>query len=131
MQRGDLIRFVTHKRHPPYGHRSGVFAVAYDLWREQALTKPDHDELRILLDWFENHLTKPQRFSVSRHPRADNTAISWLRSSAHEHMKHLRRVELVGIAGVAVEELRTARPGDVVYKDDRQVVALPFSDTPR
>lgn len=128
----ELIRFVTSNRHLPYGHRSGVFQAAYALWRQNVLTGPDQDELRAILDWFNEHLAKPGRLTPSRHPRAQNTAVSWVRASAHEHMTRLRRlVMLLELGGVRVDELRTRRPGYVVYEDDRQVVALPFADTPR
>jgi hypothetical protein len=132
MTGGDLIRFVTRHRHPPYGHRTGVFDAAYELWHEQTLAAADHDELRALLDWFRDHLAKPERLTVSRHPRATETAISWMRSSAHEHLSRWRRLAaLVEAGGLGIDELRTRRPGYVVYEDEQQVVALPFADTPR
>jgi hypothetical protein len=126
------MRFVTRDRHPPYGHRSGVFATAYDIWRDGHLNEGERDELRSLLDWFEAHLAVPSRLALSRHPRAKETAISWVRASAEEHVRKLRRlVSLVSATGIAVDELRTMRPGYVVYEDAHQVVALPFADTPR
>jgi hypothetical protein len=132
MRRNDLIRFVTGSRHRPYGHRSGIFTAAYEAWREQRLNEADHAELRALLDWFRANLAIPTRFAASRHPRAQETAISWVRASAQEHTKRLRRLAaLVTAAGVAVDELRTVRPGYVLYEDNHQVVALPFADTPR
>jgi hypothetical protein len=128
----NLIRFVTGDRHPPYGYRTGVFKAAYTLWRRDVLARPKQDELRTLLDWFNDHLAKPARLTRSQHPRAKNTAVSWVRASAHEHIAQLRRlVTLVEAGGIEVDELQTKRPGYVVYEDDQQVVALPFADTPR
>jgi hypothetical protein len=128
----ELVRFVTSKRHPPYGHRSGVFQAAYALWREHRLSGPAHQLLRALLDWFDDHLAKPERLTRSRYPRAQSTAVCWVRASANEHVIRLRRLAaLVQGAGIAVEELRTERPGYVVYEDEIQVAALPFADTPR
>ena len=47
-------------------------------------------------------------------------------------MKRLRRIAgLLGSVGVPVQELRTTRPGYILYEDDFQIVALPFRDTPR
>jgi hypothetical protein len=131
MRSGPLMRFVTDNRHPPYGHRTGLFQVAYTIWREHRLTEPEHSELRALLDWFNDHLEKPERFSASRRPHAKGTAISWVRASARDHVPRIRRVAaLVESAGTAVHELRTKRPGYVLYEDGHQVVALPFADTP-
>jgi hypothetical protein len=131
MQDGDLIRFVTHDRHPPYGHRSGVVRAAFALWRANILEARQQEELRAVLDWLNENLARPERFSVSRHPRAQSTALSWIRDSAQEHLGYLRRLAaLVGTDGTVVDELRTKRPGYVVYEDAYQVVALPFADTP-
>jgi hypothetical protein len=128
----DLIRFVTRNRHPPYGHRTGVFKAAYALWRRQTLKAAEQDELRALLDWFEAHLATPARLTRSQYPRAQKTAVSWMRATAHDHMTRLRRLAaIVEAAGLQVTELRTRRAGYVVYQDEQQVVALPFSDTPR
>jgi hypothetical protein len=127
----DLLRFVTQDRHPPYGHRSGVFQAAYRLRRRNSLAESDQIELRNLLDWFKESLAIPARFTVSRYPRAQETAISWVRASANEHVTRLRRLaEILQSAGIGVDELRTKRPGYVVYEDEHQVVALPFADTP-
>jgi hypothetical protein len=128
----DLIRFVTRDRHSPYGHRTGVVTAAYALWRANSLTTHEHEELRAILDWLEEHLARPGRLSVSRHPRAESTALSWMRASAQEHLSRLRRLAaLTEAGGTAIDELRTTRPGYVVYQDVHQVVALPFADTPR
>jgi hypothetical protein len=132
MQEYDLIRLVTGNRHAPYGHRSGVMQASYALWRENILASEEQKELRNTLDWLNEHLARPKRLSVSRHPRATSTAISWIRVTAHEHLSRLRRLAmLVETTGMAVDEIRTNRPGYVVYQDAHQVVALPFADTPR
>jgi hypothetical protein len=132
MKNGDLIRFVTRNRHPPYGHRSGVIKATYALWRANILEVQEQEELRAILDWLNEHLARPERLSISRYPRAKSTAISWMRASAQAHLSHLRRLAaLVGTGGTVVDEWRTKRPGYVVYEDVHQVVALPFADTPR
>jgi hypothetical protein len=133
MQNGDLIRFVTNERHPPYGHRTGVFQAAFDLWTAQKLVESEQSELRALLDWFNTHLTSPSdhHFVASRRPHAKTTGISWLRASAHDHVRQLRRiVSLVQEGGIVVTELRTTRPGYILYEDRCQVIAVPFADTP-
>jgi hypothetical protein len=128
-----LIRFVTHSTHPPLGYRSGVFKIAYELRRAHPITVPLLEELSEQLVWFEANMAEPKRLSVSRHPRAQETALSWMKASADEHVRRLRLlvtlVEQVGHLRIA--ELRTERPGYVVFEDDHQVVALPFADTPR
>src|ERR1700730_2217187 len=110
MKEGDLIRFVTHDRHPPYGHRSGAIRAAYALWRANILEAQEQEELRAILDWLNKHLARPERLSVSSHPRAKSTALSWIRGSAQEHLSYLRRLAaLVETGGAVVDELRTKR----------------------
>ncbi|MBA4224184.1 MAG: hypothetical protein C0458_25935 [Methylobacterium sp.] len=130
---GTVIRFVTDFTHPPFGHRSGIFRIAYQLRRELPMSSPGIGELEELLAWFDGNLAKPDRFSTSRHPRAKETAISWVKASADEHVRRLRRLALLveEVAHLRVNELRTERPGYVVFEDDHQLVALPFADTPR
>jgi hypothetical protein len=130
---GTVIRFVTHSTHPPFGHRSGVFKIAYRLRRELPISSPGIEELGELLAWFKTNLAVPSRFSASRHPRAQETAISWVKANAAEHVRRLRRLSLLveEVTHLQIDELRTERPGYVVFEDDHQVVALPFTDTPR
>ncbi|HXE29875.1 MAG TPA: hypothetical protein VN656_15255 [Stellaceae bacterium] len=127
-----VIRFVTEWRHAPYGHRTGVFRAAYRVWPGRILPEAERAELRTLLDWFNDHLAKPDRLATSRRAHGAETALSWIRASARQHVTRLRRIAaLVERAGIAVDELHTARPGYVVYRDAYQVVALPFADTPQ
>lgn len=128
----DLIRFVTDGRHLPYGHRTGIFPSAYKARRENWLASSRHDELCDLLLWFSDNLPVPDRFAASRRPHAEHSGISWIRTRALDHMKRLRLIAaLLHGVGVPVQELRTVRPGYILYRDDFQVVALPFKDTPR
>lgn len=127
-----VIRFVTQRRHPPYGHRTGIFQETYRLWRSDTLAESDRVELRAILNWFNAHLPRPQRLAASPRPHASETAISWIRASAVAHVAQLRRLAaLVNDASIPVDELLTDRPGYVVYRDAYQVVALPFADTPQ
>jgi hypothetical protein len=127
-----LIRFVTQQRHPPHGNRAGIFREAYRLWHDDTLPAETRADLRTLLDWFNTHLERPQRLAASPAPYAGRTAIPWLRESASHHVAQLRRLaDLIGEAGVVVEEINTTRPGYIVYRDAYQVMAQPFTDAPQ
>lgn len=88
-----------------------------------------------LLTWFDRHLPAPERVSRSGSKgawRRETAGIAWFRDSATPVIE--RAFDLVEIRqghGVAVEILRTCRPGYSVYEDDLQVIAGPFADTPR
>ncbi|GAA2829950.1 hypothetical protein [Aminobacter aminovorans] len=128
-----LLRFVTHSTHEPFGHRSGLFKIAYALRRELPAEAPFAADLAEQLLWFEANMAVPTRFSTSRHPGAQESALSWVKAGAHEHVRRLRLlVSLVEAVGhLKIVELRTMRPGYVFFEDDHQVIALPFADTPR
>jgi hypothetical protein len=63
MKDGDLIRFVTHDRHPPYGHRSSVVRAAFALWRANILEARQQEELRAILDWVNGYLSAAARIA--------------------------------------------------------------------
>ncbi len=63
--------------------------------------------------------------------RRHTRGISWLRSSATEHVNAMQRLaDAVSKCGHEVREVRAERVGYVIYEDDVQVVAEPFRDTP-
>jgi hypothetical protein len=56
-------------------------------------------------------------------------SISWIKAT--EHVSRLYRLKaLVEEAGWLVQEVRTDKPGFVLYEDEHQVVAEPFAETP-
>jgi hypothetical protein len=65
-------------------------------------------------------------------PTATDFLKAWICASAHDWLTRLRElVVILEEAGIAVDELRTTRPGYILYADAHQVVALPVADTPR
>ena len=58
-------------------------------------------------------------------------AICWLRETATDHLARMHEIKAVlEQQDVLVEQVWTTKPGYVVYEDNYQVVALPFSSTP-
>jgi len=77
------------------------------------------------------NLEKPTRFTASKPPfyRKRSRAISWFKDSATEHLARVRELVLIlETHGVPVRMLKAQRVGYVVYEDEYQVVAEPFSD---
>jgi hypothetical protein len=75
---------------------------------------------------------KPSRFSRSKGTTygVQNRAICWFRDSAVKHIVKLRQmVSILENHDVKVEMLITKRPGYVVYEDEFQIVAEPFSES--
>jgi hypothetical protein len=110
----------------------GIFHAVRNLRDDGKLYSYEESHLDELRQWFDAHLKKPTRFTSASPPfyRKKNRAISWLKASATEHIARIR--EMVAILenhGVAVQMIKTARVGYIVYEDEHQAVAEPFSDT--
>lgn len=111
---------------------AGLFLAAS--WVRDAEQAPHAElvRLQVIRDWFNEHLDKPRRFNRSRRHNRRRKAISWFKPSAREHIRRAREMAgIVSAHGYPIRELRTLRPGYVVYEDAFQVVAEPFADTPR
>jgi hypothetical protein len=56
--------------------------------------------------------------------------LSWFKDTAVAHIAKMHRLaRILEAHGLPVEELRTERPGYVVYEDAFQVAAEPFRET--
>jgi hypothetical protein len=124
------VRFVIHQNDPDSGRRQGLFQALTDLDREGVLEEHEIDLYDEVYDWFKGNLKKPRSFTRSSKPHAKKVALSWFKSSATEHIAKMRILShILDAHGIAVDVLQTARPGYVVYEDEYQVAAEPFSET--
>ncbi len=118
------LRFVTTRRDPWTRQLQGILTACYDLREEGELDRHARAELDELLSWYERNLTVPYAW-VFREP-----AIAWFRADAGEPLQSVWwAVSFLRRHGLAVERLRTAKPGRVLYSDRHQVVAVPWRDT--
>ena len=126
-----LVRFVVKSLHQNSGRRQGLFQAAKELRESGALNADEWKRLERIGKWFDENLVRPPRMSVSRRPHSKSQAISWFKSAATEHINKMREFQQVLEAhGIAVQMIRTRRPGYVLYEDEFQVTAYPFNDTP-
>jgi hypothetical protein len=126
-----FIRFVVTRLDPDSGRRQGLFQAAHDLRQSGIMDRTDFERLESIRLWFAENLAKPNRLALSTKPHSKAQAISWFKDGAIEHTNKMREFQQVlQRNGLGVETLRTDRPGYVVYEDDYQVAAYPFSDTP-
>ena len=128
-----FLRFVLSTRHPDSGVENGLFGVAYEPRNRPDIEARDRDQLREGLSWFEEHLPTPKRFNRTNskgHYRRNTRGITWFRDSALECIARMHKLKRVLEAnGHPVSVIREDRIGYVVYEDDLQVVAEPFSET--
>src|SRR4051794_24019542 len=123
-----FVRFAVTDLAESSQQQRGVFTALYRLEREGQLAVDEKVWFGEVEAWFNQHLKPPDRFQLSSRPGAPRTAITWLKASAVEHVSRMRElVALLRHKDVQVDEFMTDRPGYVVYEDDHQVAAVPFS----
>jgi hypothetical protein len=126
-----LIRFIIDKRDDRSGRRQGLFAAAAALRDSRRLSPIDDDALEALWDWFNKNLQKPEKLSISSRPHAKAQALSWFKDTAHLHIAKMREFgEILTRYDLHVSMIITVKPGYIVFEDENQVCAYPFSDTP-
>lgn len=111
----------------------GVLNAAFELQRKGKLSKDEDALIDQLRNWFNTHLDRPERFSRSRSKARNKRgkALSWFKDSAVDHIRQMRAVGAILEAhGITCRMIVCERPGYVVYEDEHQIVAEPFSDTP-
>ncbi|TQV71265.1 hypothetical protein [Denitrobaculum tricleocarpae] len=128
-----FLRFVIQRNHPESGVFLGVFGAAYELLDDNTTPHWDNERITALLCWFGENLARPTRFNRTKskgHYHRSAKGISWLKSSAQDHISKMRElITLLESYGHVTEQIRTQRPGYIVYEDEYQIVAEPFSDT--
>jgi hypothetical protein len=126
-----FVRFVTKTIDKDSGRRQGLFQAGKALRENGILSAEDLEHLERILAWFNEHLERPKRLTISKRSNRKAQAISWLRDTATEHIAKMREFQRVlERNGVSVEMIKAERLGYVLYEDEFQVAAYPFSDTP-
>ena len=89
--------------------------------------------LQEALAWFEKHVTVPERFNRSKskgYYRRKSRGVAWFRDSATECISRMHELKrIVECSGCPVDIVREERVGYIVYEDEWQVIAEPFSET--
>jgi len=129
----SFVRFVLTTRHPDSGVEEGLFRAAYRLRDSFRIEEDDRRLLTEVLAWFGEHLVTPDRFNRSKSKgffRRSTRGIAWFRDSAADCLSRMHQMSVVlEKYGHPVTMLTESRVGYVVYEDELQVVAEPFSDT--
>jgi len=126
-----FVRFVIESLDSDSGKRQGLFQAAKRLRESGIMSKIDADHLEQISGWFNSNLERPARLSISQRPHSKAQALSWFKPSASEHIAKMREFgEILERYGMRVEMIKAKRLGYVLYEDNFQVAAYPFSDTP-
>ncbi|MEO1563098.1 MAG: hypothetical protein AAFR98_06635 [Pseudomonadota bacterium] len=127
------IRFVSERKASDTSARLGIFDAAYSLKLTGSLPYSDQDRLEELLHWFETNLPIPSKFSRSTSKgkyRRNSKGISWLKDSSEEVVSRCFDLKtFLEDHDEQISVLRENRLGYILYEDEHQIVAEPFSDT--
>ena len=109
------------------GHYPGVFALANGLQRRGELSEEEQRFLRAGNDWYQANFTDPSTvdpdvYDRDLHPRA----AAWFKVSAEELIGRVDGyLALLAAHGVPCGRIESTDPGEIVYEDPDQVIAVP------
>jgi len=127
------VRFIAPGAALSAGIDTGLFQPAIALWRDPHTPETLALAIRHELDWFNAELPAPARarFLVKSRGRWLAEGICWFRDDAREMIaRAFALAALIEACGVPVTKRATRRPGQILYRDDWQIVAKPEAATP-
>ena len=125
-----FLRFEIEETDLDSGRKMGLFSAMGELVQDGILYDYEIELEQEIYSWFKKNLKVPrvQASNSAYYSRPD--AISWFKSSAVEHIDKMRQyAQLLDAHGVLVLQVKTERPGNIVYEDKYQIAAIPFNDT--
>jgi hypothetical protein len=122
------LRFVIDKHDEDSNEPQGLFQAIADLRDDGHLSEEECVTVKKTFKWFNKNLPVPRRFSRSSKRTAKSVAISWFKPSAEACIKQMQELaSILSIHDIPTKVIKTRRPGYVVYEDNYQIVAQPFS----
>lgn len=129
----SYIRFVIPQPDADSASPQGLFQAVREATENPLTPTYVVEALHEPTRWFDENLSAPNRFNRTKskgYYRRAAAGISWIKPEASAHIAKMREIaELLKEQGFHVSQLQTRRPGYIVYEDDHQIVAEPFSDT--
>jgi len=120
LEKREYIRFVVGPEGAQSDADRGIFHSITQALEWQNITGSDADELNGILSWFSLKLPKPSSAGRDKH-RSGNC---WFKTDAAEHINRIyEMVQILERNGMNVREIKTDKPGYVIYEDDWQLVA--------
>ncbi len=126
------IRFIHDVSIESMHAKAGIFHASEILLENEFTPDAVRHEVQKIRQWFNDFLDRPNSFSRSKSKAQwkDTKGLSWFKPSAKDHIeKSYALKRILDSNGVPITVLRTKRLGYVVYEDEFQIVAEPFSDT--
>ncbi len=115
-------RFVVGHINKQSGVNQGILGVAYRISREKQLDGACGIDLDEHLEWLMNSFAIPDIFDKPESLKG----VCWFKETATEIIAHvLAIIPHVEKCGFTVSELTSELPGDIIYEDNSQIVAVP------
>jgi len=119
------IRFETNLVFRGTSCRKGIFAAMGDLKRMGVMTEEEHQWYVSTAAWFNENLNNPTCFNEPVAEQVRFSAKSWFLNVSSPYLsKSLQVVDLLRKYGIEVYMLESTDPGEVLYRDDLQIVVL-------
>ena len=116
-----FLRFTILSPDPDTGKNTGILVAAHKLRDEGNLSVDEHRELRLCLQWFNDHLTVPKTYNLQ-----NKRALAWFKPEAQKPIERMWQLKhILDTQGLHVNVLKTATPGRIVFEDGWQVIAIP------
>ena len=123
LEKREYIRFVIGRKDDESHVEQGIFHAAGQALEWHNITGSDADELNELRAWFGENLEKPTSFGRDKL----RLGICWFKTGSAEHISRIwEMVHILERNGIYVKQIRTDKPGYVIYEDEWQLVAEPF-----
>ncbi|MEO1653720.1 MAG: hypothetical protein AAFU64_09255 [Bacteroidota bacterium] len=121
------IKFITLFLDNILDEEKGFLNAARYLRDEGILEESRRIQLKSNLAWVENHLKRRPDFP-SDEDDLINIPMSWIKESAKLHIQKMDEIrEILEENDILVEVLQVDKPGEILYEDEHQIVARPFS----
>lgn len=121
------IRFVVDEFNEESNQRLGIFHAIRYMKDDNEFFDYELEQAEQTMEWFNNHLESPLHYLNKQKSKKSDVFISWFKMSAKEHISKVREfVFLLENKGVVVDQIRTDKPGKIVYSDEYQIFAKPF-----
>ncbi len=124
------LRFEIDEKDEMSGREKGIFIAMDILLENGSLYEYEQEIEKEIYAWFKKNLKVPKVQSSKSGYHAKPRSISWFKNSATEHIDKMRQyAQILEAHDMAVKQLTTERPGNIVYEDEHQIAAIPFNDT--
>jgi len=128
-----FLRFVNFRQVESMQAKEGIFRVAGDLVERNDVDQSTINRTETLLVWFADNLEAPEKFNKTKskgYYRKNTKGLSWFKPTAIEHINRAFQLKMVlDENGYPIEVIKSSRLGYILYEDEYQIIAEPFSDT--